>query len=136
MSMISAGGWMLAKDVPLERGYEIDGDLQVIATGFVDRCARRGSSEPQAGTATSLRGCTWRPGQITDKATFNIQEKNRSITLSTASASGGIEAPWSLQITIEPISPQQFSFKFTLKHGATINFSGSWQKDAMPPCVR
>ncbi len=112
--------WMLAKNVPLEKGYEIDAlDGAVLNLKLVLELLREAAPGG--------------PSQITNKTNFNVQEKSRSITLSTASASGGIEAPWSLQATIEPITAQRLSFELTLKHSETIHFSGTWQKDSTPP---
>ena len=53
--------------------------------------------------------------------------------MNTASASGGIEAPWTLQATIEPITADQWSFELTVKHDETVHMNGTWQKEAAPP---
>jgi hypothetical protein len=89
--------WMLAKNVPLEKGYEIDAldgvvlNLKV-ALEFLRAAAPAG------------------PTGIKEKATFEVKEDRRSIAVNTASASGGLEAPWTLHAIIEPASADQWSF--------------------------
>ena len=73
------------------------------------------------------------PNEIRKRTTFNVDEKTRPISVNTASASGGIEAPWTLQATIEPITTDQWSFELTVKHDETVHMNGTWQKEAAPP---
>jgi len=112
--------WMLAKNLPLEKGYEIDAlDVPVLSLKLTLELLR----------AAAPRG----PSQIKDKTTFNVHEELRSIAVNTASASGGLEAPWSLQATIEPTAEDQSSFELTAKHKETMHLSRTWQKETIPP---
>jgi hypothetical protein len=111
--------WLLAKNVPLEKGYEIDAlDVPVLNLKLVLELLR----------AAAPGG----PSQVKEKTTFNVQEEKHSIAVSTASANSGLEAPWSLQATIEPIGADHSSFELTTKHEETMHLSGTWQKDAAP----
>jgi hypothetical protein len=112
--------WMLAKNLPLEKGYEIDAlDVPVLSLKLVLELLR----------AAAPGG----PSQIKEKTTFNVKEGIRSIEVSTVSANGGLEAPWTLQATIEPTAPDQSSFELTAKHKETVHLTGTWQKEATPP---
>jgi hypothetical protein len=112
--------WMLAKNVPLEKGYEIDAlDGVVLNLKLALELLR----------AAAPGG----PTGIKQKTTFDVKEDSRSITVNTASASGGLEAPWTLHAIIEPASADQWSFELVAKHGETIHISGTWQKEAAPP---
>ena len=73
------------------------------------------------------------PSAIKQKSIFDVKEGRRSIAVNTASASGGLEAPWTLHAIIEPISADQWAFALVAKHGETMHVSGTWQKDAAPP---
>ena len=53
--------------------------------------------------------------------------------MNTASASGGLEAPWTLQGTIEPGAAGQVSFDLTVKHDQPMHITGTWQKQAATP---
>jgi hypothetical protein len=64
-----------------------------------------------------------------------VKEETRSITVSTASANGGLEAPWSLKATIEPTGVSQVSFELTAKHKDTMHLTGTWQRDATSPAL-
>src|SRR5437763_6397620 len=112
--------WMLAKNVPFEKGYEIDAlDGPVLELKLVLELLR----------AAAPGG----PNEIRKRTTFNVDDKPRPISVNTASASGGIEAPWTLQATIEPITTDQWSFELTVKHDETVHMNGTWQKEAAPP---
>lgn len=112
--------WMLAKGMALEKGYEIDAlDVPVLNLKFAMELLR----------AAAPGG----PGDIKKKTTFDIHENTRSIAVNTASADGGLEAPWTLQAVIEPTAADQWSFDLSASHGETIHFSGTWQKEATPP---
>jgi len=112
--------WMLAKHVPLEKGYEIDAlDGVVLNLKLVLELLR----------AAAPGG----PTGIKQKTTFDVKEDRRSILVNTASASGGLEAPWTLHAIIEPVGGDQWSFDLLAKHGETIHIAGTWQKDATPP---
>jgi len=112
--------WMLAKNVPLEKGYEIDAlDGVVLNLKLALELLR----------AAAPGG----PTGIKQKTTFDVREDSRSIAVNTASASGGLEAPWTLHAIIEPGSGDQWSFELVAKHGETIHISGTWQKEAPPP---
>ena len=112
--------WMLAKNVPLEKGYEIDAlDGAVLGLKLALELLR----------AAAPGG----PSAIKQKSIFDVKEDSRSIAVNTASASGGLEAPWTLHAIIEPISADQWSFELVAKHGETMHISGTWQKDAAPP---
>src|SRR6201987_4111046 len=72
--------WMLAKNVPLEKGYEIDAlDGAVLNLKLALELLR----------AAAPRG----PIGIKQKTTFDVKQHRRSIAVNTASASGGLEAP-------------------------------------------
>jgi len=110
--------WMLAKGVPLEKGYEIDAlDAPVLQMKVLLELLRR-----------AVPGG---PDEVKEKQTVNVHELSRSIAVSTASASGGIEAPWTLQGTIEVSAPGQVSFDLTVKQGQAMRFSGTWEKAAV-----
>lgn len=47
----------------------------------------------------------------------------------------GLQAPWTLQATIEPTGADQASFELVAKHEGTMHLSGPWQKAAMPSLV-
>ncbi len=112
--------WMLAKNVPMEKGYEIDAlDGVVLNLKLVLELLR----------AAAPGG----PTGIMQKTTFDVKEDSRPIAVNTASASGGLEAPWTLHAVIEPTSADQWSFEVLAKHGRTIHMSGTWQKEAAPP---
>jgi hypothetical protein len=112
--------WMLAKNLPLEKGYEIDAlDGAVLNLKLALELLR--AAVPGG------------PGEIKQKMPVSIHEAHRSIALSTASASGGIQAPWSLEGTIEPITEKQTSFELTMKTSETVHLSGVWQREATPP---
>lgn len=112
--------WMLAKDVPLEKGYEIDPlDGAVLNLKLVLELLR----------AAAPGG----PTTVIEKTTFNVKESSRPIEVNTASASGGLEAPWSLQATIEPTAPGKWSFALSAKHDRAIHMAGTWQKQDIAP---
>jgi hypothetical protein len=114
--------WMLAKNVPLEKGYEIDPlDGVVLNLKLILELLR----------AAAPGG----PTGIKQKTTFDVKEDSRSIAVNTASASGGLEAPWTLHAIIEPASADQWSFELVAKHGETIHINGTWQKEATPPTL-
>lgn len=111
--------WMLAKNVPMEKGYEIDAlDMPVLNLKLVLELLR----------AAAPGG----PSQIKEKTTFDVKEETRSIAVSTASANGGLEAPWSLKATIEPTGVDQVSFELTAKHKDIMHVTGTWQRDVNP----
>jgi hypothetical protein len=112
--------WMLAKNLPLEKGYEIDAlDGVVLNLKLALELLR----------AAAPGG----PTGIKQKTAFDVKEDRRSIAVNTASASGGLEAPWTLHAMIEPISADQWSFELLAKHGETIRINGTWQKEVAPP---
>lgn len=119
--------WMLAKDAPLEKGYEIDAmDGPVLDLKLALELLR--AAVPGG------------PSTVKEKATFDLKENRRPITVNTASASGGLEAPWTLHATIEPLAADQWSFELSvLAGGEAVQMSGTWRKenplvlgDAMP----
>ena len=110
--------WMLAKNVPFEKGYEIDSlDGVVLNLKLALELLR----------AAAPGG----PKGIKQKTTFDIKEDSRSIAVNTASASGGLGAPWTLHAIIEPASADEWSFELLAKHGET-HINGTWQKEATP----
>ena len=112
--------WMLAKDVPLEKGYEIDPlDGAVLNLKLVLELLR----------AAAPGG----PTTVSEKTTFNVKENTRPIEVNTASASGGLEAPWSLHATIEPSGAGQWSFDVSAKHDRAVHMTGIWQKQDIAP---
>jgi len=112
--------WMLVKNVALEPGQEIDTlDGPVLNLRMALELLR----------AAAPAG----PGKIKERAEFHIDEQKRSITVNTASASGGIDAPWILDAVIQPIAPDQWSFELHVRHDETIYLSGTWQKEAVAP---
>ena len=111
--------WMLTKDVKPEKGFEIDLlDGPVLNLKLVMELLR----------AAAPGG----PNNVKNKASVNIQEQTRPIHVNTASAEGGLEAPWTLQGTIEPAAPGQWSFDLTAVHDQPLHVEGTWQKDAAP----
>ncbi len=89
--------WMLTKNVPLEKGYEIDPlDGAVLNLKLVLEFLRAAAP----GGPTAVQG----------KTTVNIKEEIRSIAVNTASASGGLEAPRTLHAMIEPTTAGHWSF--------------------------
>jgi hypothetical protein len=72
------------------------------------------------------------PGEITKSIAVNLHEKTKSIEVNTVSASGGIEAPWTLRGTIEPTAPGEWSFDLTVNHDQPMHITGIWQKQAAP----
>jgi len=118
--MVINGQWMLAKNVPLEKGYEIDAlDGVVLNLKLALELLR----------AAAPGG----PTGIKQKTTFEVKEGRRSIAVNTASASGGLEAPWTLHAIIEPSGLDQWSFELQAKHRETMHINGTWQKEAAPP---
>jgi hypothetical protein len=112
--------WMLAKNVPMEKGYEIDAlDGVVLNLKLALELLR----------AAAPGG----PTGIKQKTTFDVKDDKQPIVVNTASASGGLEAPWTLHAIIEPTSADQWSFEVLAKHERTIHMSGTWQKEAAPP---
>ncbi len=114
--------WMLAKNLPLERGHEFDAlgvpVLQLELAIELLRMAVPGG-----------------PSQIREKTPLDVHMDDISLSVRTVSASAVIEAPWTLQGTIEPIAGDQWSFDLTVKSKEAIHFSGVWQKEAAPPAL-
>lgn len=111
--------WMLAKNVPLEKGYAIDAlDGAVLNLKLVLELL----------SAAAPGG----PETVKEKATFDVKERTRSIEVSTASASGGLEAPWTLHAVIEPTGTGQWSFDLSAKHDRNIHMSETWEKETIP----
>jgi hypothetical protein len=112
--------WMLVKNVALEPGQEIDTlDGPVLNLRIALELLR----------AAAPAG----PGKIKERTEVHLDEQKRSITVNTASASGGIDAPWTLDAVIEPIAPDQWSFELHVRHDEVIYLSGTWQKEAAAP---
>jgi hypothetical protein len=111
--------WMLAKNLPLEKGYEIDALDEVVLNLKLALELLR---------AAAPGG----PTGIKQKETFDVKEERRSIAVNTPSANGGLEAPWSLHASIEPVSAGEWSFELFAKHDEPIHINGTWQKDANP----
>jgi len=104
----------------LEKGYEIDAlDGVVLSLKLALELLR----------AAAPGG----PTGITQKTAFDVKEDRQSIAVNTASASGGLEAPWTLHAIIEPLSADQWSFELLAKHGEAIHIKGTWQKEVAPP---
>lgn len=112
--------WMLAKNVPLEKGYEIDAlDGPVLTLKLVTELLR----------AAAPGG----PGEITKSKSVNVNEKIRAIEVNTTAASGGIEAPWTLRGTIERNAANQLSFDLTASHDQPMHITGTWQREPTVP---
>lgn len=112
--------WMLAKNVPLEKGYEIDPlDGVVLNLKLVLELLR--AAAPGGPTA------------VKERTTVNLKEDTRSIAVNTASASGGLEAPWTLQATIQPTAAGCWSFDLSARHDRAIHMTGTWQRDDVAP---
>jgi hypothetical protein len=75
------------------------------------------------------------PAGVTERITIDLKENTRSIKVNTPSASGGLEAPWTLHAVIEPAGADQWSFDLLAKHGEAIHMTGTWQKEASPPTL-
>lgn len=118
--------WMLTKNLPLEEGYEIDTlDGPVLNLKLVLALLRTAAP---AG-----------PGGITKATTVEVREDRRPITVSTASAMGGLEAPWTLRATIEPTAENEWSFDLVVdlpaEAGESLHVRGTWQKQATGPVL-
>lgn len=112
--------WMVTKNVPLERGSEIDAlDVPVLELKVALELLRRAVPDG--------------PRHVDKKMNVNVHEANRPVSVNTTSASGGIEAPWTLEGTIEPNSAGELSFDLTVKHDEAMHFHGTWQEQATPP---
>lgn len=112
--------WMLTKNVPLEKGYEIDPlDGAVLNLKLVLELLR--AAAPDGPTA------------VKEKTTVTVKEDTQSIEVNTGSASGGLEAPWTLHATIEPTAPGRWSFDLSAKHDRAIHTTGTWQKEDTAP---
>jgi hypothetical protein len=113
--------WMLARNAQLAKGYEIDAlDSAVLTLKLVTELL-------QAAVPSG-------PRQITKSTTLNFHEDTRPIHINTASASGGLEAPWTLQGTIQPVAADEWSFDLTATHNQPpLHVTGTWQKAAVAP---
>lgn len=108
--------WMLAKGMPLDEGYEIDAlDVPVLDLKLALELLR--AAVPGG------------PSEIKEKMALDVKENSLPITVNTASANGGLEAPWVLHAIIEPTAANEWSFELTVKSGEeTMQMSGTWQK--------
>jgi hypothetical protein len=112
--------WMLVKNVTLEPGQEIDTlDGPVLNLRMALELLR----------AAAPAG----PGKIKGRTEVHIDEQKHPITVNTASASGGIDAPWTLDAVIEPVTPDEWSFELHVRHDEIVYLSGTWKKDAVAP---
>ena len=111
--------WMLTKGVKTEKGYEIDeidGPMLELkmAVEFLRLAAPAG------------------PESVKSKVEVKIDEPTKPIEINTISAEGGLEAPWTLRGTIEPVATGGFSFDLTAKHDEPLHITGTWQQDTPP----
>ncbi|MFZ0736640.1 MAG: hypothetical protein WBL70_10555 [Candidatus Acidiferrales bacterium] len=115
--------WMLTRNVPMEKGYEIDAlDAVVLNLKLVLRLL----------TAAAPGG----PASVKEKSTFDVRENVRSIEVNTTSASGGLEAPWTLHAIIQKTGVDEWSFDLLAKHAEPIHMTGTWQEEATPRTFR
>lgn len=113
--------WMLTRNAQLAKGYEIDAmDSPVLTLKLVTELLR--AAVPSG------------PSQITKSTALNFHEDARPIRVNTASASGGLEAPWTLQGTIQPVAADEWLFDLTATHDQPpLHIAGTWQKAAVAP---
>lgn len=119
--LVVDGQWLLAKDLAMPRGYEIDYlDEAILAVRLSLRLLSKVAPDG--------------PAKILKARTFNIQEKKR-LAVATQSAEIDIDPPWSLEATIEPLAPDKCSFSLNLKAAHDVRLRGTWQKDAIQPVL-
>jgi hypothetical protein len=119
--MLVKSQWILARNMPMARGYELDAlDGFVLTLKMVFELLR----------AAAPAG----PSEITKRMAFDISEKTKSIEVSSISAGGGIEAPWTLRGTIEPTAAGRLAFDLTATtHDQPLHITGTWRKEAVAP---
>ena len=119
--MIVVGGRaLLMKDVPHEPGYEIDAlDGTVLTHQLV--IALLDQAFPEGPTA------------VRAETPIKITQKERAIRIATASASGRLEAPWTLNGTARPAGSRieyDLRLEFTAQGAAQpLAVSGYWEKE-------
>lgn len=114
--------WMLTRNVPLEPGYEIDMmDGPVLELNLLLEMLR--AAVPEG------------PTTITTKRNVEVNERERNLEVSTASASGGLEAPWSVSGTITPSGEGAWSIDLTVKSTEAVRMVGTWKRSATPPVI-
>ncbi len=119
MLINGARRWMVTKNASLRPGYEIDtldGPLLELKLAM-ELLHQANPNGPLA---------------VTQKTTVRRSESRRAIAVSATSNSSGIEAPWSLDASIDPIAPDNVSFDLAIKHSATIHLTGTWEKQSSP----
>jgi hypothetical protein len=119
MLINGARRWMLTKNASLRPGYEIDTlDGPLLELKLAMELLHQASPNGPLG--------------VTQKTIVKRSESRHAIAVSATSASSGIEAPWSLEASIDPTTPEQVSFDLAIKHSATIHLTGTWEKQASP----
>jgi hypothetical protein len=114
--MLIGGHWMLAKDIPLKKDYEID--VLDVALLELKLALHLLSDAAPSG-----------PSEIKSLSHFEVKDQKRFV-VATPSATIAIESPWNLNATVEPVAPAGYSFDLDLKGKRPLHFIGTWQKDA------
>jgi hypothetical protein len=115
------GYWLLAKDLTLPKGQEID---------YLDRAVLAVRLSLRLLSKVAPDG----PAKIDKQQKISIQEKKR-LAVATPSAEVDINPPWSLDATIKPTGPHQCSFNLEVKAPYGWRFDGTWQKDDVQPVL-
>jgi hypothetical protein len=113
--IILSGRVMLAKDVPLEKGYEIDwADAPMtnylLVTGLLNLAFPNGSSD------------------IVSEHKTVISEQKKALRMSTGSAQFEFGAPWQASVRAVRVNDDMISYKIALKVKNTeLNIAGVWE---------
>jgi hypothetical protein len=114
--MLIEGRWMLEKGMTLVKGYELDYlDTPLLNLKLALHLL---SDAASAG-----------PADIKTRSTFKVKDQKTTFVVATLSASLPIDAPWSLNATIEPVAADKFSFDLNVKAHPSMRINGTWQKD-------
>jgi hypothetical protein len=123
-TLMIVSGVLLAKDVPLTRGEEIDAiDEPALILQLTNKLL-----------AAAVRR---EPDQVHGDSTIDLDEKSWEIDVSTMSAEGVYPAPWKLRGKIESSTANVIKYEFTHtfsvereKHD--VHYVGSWEHSSVP----
>lgn len=114
---------LLVKDLPLERGEEIDAiDSPALILQLIDKLLAASGKAPR---------------EIRGKLPLDIQETSWDLSVASASAEAEYPAPWTLHGSLESQSDGAIAFDFvhafrTEDVPVEIHYRGVWQKAAKP----
>ena len=115
--MLVEGRWMLEKGMTLVKGYELD---------YLDT--------PLLNLKLALHllsdAASSGPSDIKARSIFKVKDQKTTFVVATLSASMPIDAPWSLNATIEPVAADKFAFDLNVKAHPSMRINGTWQKDS------